>query len=426
MKPYWKQVRIGEIGQIITGHTPSRKEPRYFGGKYPWIKPTDIEKNIRFVQKTDENFSDLAYEKYKKALLPKLATCVVTIGTVGEKICLTKESSFTNQAVNAIIPNNTQYDSMFVFYLLKYNLPLVAKRDSGTASGRHNISKVNFSNIPITVPVLLEAQKRISRTLALFDDLIEINLERIRILEEVAKAIFNEWFVDFRFPGHNHLEMASSKLGRVPSSWDLVRLADVLDALESGSRPKGGIDSTVRDIPSIGAENIIGLGTYDYSKEKYVTKQFFQRMKHGHVCNGDVLLYKDGAGIGQKAMFRNGFPHQECCINEHVFILRTNERCNQSYLYFWLDLPTMTQRIKDLNANAAQPGINQSQVKGLPILVPDSSLLRAFEDLTEPLLTELFNLANKNRVLYEIRDLLLPRLMSGETNVDETENGSFR
>jgi type I restriction enzyme S subunit len=177
----------------------------------------------------------------------------------------------------------------------------------------------------------------------------------------------------------------------------------------------------MRDVPSIGAENILGLGKYDFSKEKFVSREFFEKMKRGHINNCDVLLYKDGAKIGRKSMFRDNFPHSECCINEHVFILRTNEKCGQAYLFFWLDQPDITAGIINLNANAAQPGINQEDVKGLPILLPDRKLLDLFDEFVEPLLAKLFNLAKKNQVLRRTPDLLLPKLISGELDVSELE-----
>ena len=207
----------------------------------------------------------------------------------------------------------------------------------------------------------------------------------------------------------------------VPEGWEKITVGGVLSEIESGSRPKGGIDPTERGVPSIGAENILGLGQYDYSKEKFVSREFFEAMNRGHIQSGDVLLYKDGAHIGRKSMFRDGFPHKVCCVNEHVFILRTNNRCRQSYLYFWLDQPEMTQNIRNLNANAAQPGINQAGVKGLPILLPDQRTLELFDSIIDPVLSQFFNLAKKNANLRRTRDLLLPRLVSGEIDVSELE-----
>lgn len=93
----------------------------------------------------------------------------------------------------------------------------------------------------------------------------------------------------------------------------------------------------------------------------------------------------------------------------------------QNYLYFWLDQPEMTQKIRNLNANAAQPGINQLGVKGLPILLPLKSLIDDFENISEPLLAELFNLAKKNNLLRKTSDLLLPKLISGEIDVEKLD-----
>ena len=134
-----------------------------------------------------------------------------------------------------------------------------------------------------------------------------------------------------------------------------------------------------------------------------------------------MALYKDGAKLGRKSLFRDGFPHSECCINEHVFLLRTDGRSSQSYLYLWLDLLNMTQAIINLNTNAAQPGISQKKVRSLPFLLPDRETLDAFEQIVEPLMATLFNLAKRNMALRKARDLLLPRLISGKVDVSNHE-----
>jgi len=277
-----------------------------------------------------------------------------------------------------------------------------------------------FARAEIWLPDML-TQHKIASILSAYDDLIENNLRRIKILEEMAKAIYDEWFVKFRFPGHEKVKMVESELGLIPEGWEITTIGNVVATIESGSRPKGGIDPEAKGIPSIGAENIIGLGRYDYSKEKFVTPEFFDNMNRGHIHSGDVLLYKDGAQIGRKSMFKDGFPHIRCCINEHVFILRTNERCTQNYLFFWLDQPDLTQKIINLNANAAQPGINQSGVRSLPILLPPIEMLNNVEQIMEPMLQLLFNCAKKNNILRQTRDLLLPKLISGEIDVENLD-----
>ena len=309
-------------------------------------------------------------------------------------------------------------DPSFLYYYLGQTEIVSWIYNQAIGATMPNLNTSIIRSIPITYPYLNE-QKKIASILYNYDDLIENNTRRIEILEEMAKLIYEEWFVKFRFPGHENIKMISSDLGEIPEGWKIIRVGDLLRSLESGSRPKGGVGDLENGVPSIGAENIIGLGIYDFSKEKYVSFEFFNKMKKGIVKHKDVLLYKDGAQIGRKTMFRDSFPHKKCCINEHVFILRAKDQSYQNYLYFWLDLNLMTENIKNLNSNAAQPGINQEDVKSLPILVPPAEIVLKIDRILEQILNQIFVLAKKNRNLRKTRDLLLPKLISGEIDVSD-------
>ena len=257
-----------------------------------------------------------------------------------------------------------------------------------------------------------KAQERISNILSAYDDLIENNQRRIALLEEGAGQLYCEWFVRLRFPGHEHIRVTDG----VPEGWNSVRFEEVLMELESGGRPRGG--ATEGDgIPSIGAENVLGLGQYDYTKEKFVPEAYFERMTRGVVRNRDVVLYKDGANVGRSSYFGEGFPHPKCAVNEHVFILRTQPFLGQSFLYFWMVRDENRQAIANLNANTAQPGISQEKLKGLPFLLPNDRLTRAFNEAVESQIKQVFTLALMNQKLSHARDLLLPRLMSGHMAV---------
>lgn len=144
-------------------------------------------------------------------------------------------------------------------------------------------------------------------------------------------------------------------------------------------------------------------------------------MKRGKIQSLDVLLYKDGAQLGRKSIFGENFPHSKCCVNEHVFILRTNEKCSQYYLFFTLDTVVNTEKIKQLNTNAAQPGINQAQVNGLTIILAQRNIIEKFDVIISPIVSEIFKLCIKNQTLKQTRDILLPRLISGEINVENME-----
>jgi type I restriction enzyme S subunit len=189
----------------------------------------------------------------------------------------------------------------------------------------------------------------------------------------------------------------------------------------SGCRPKGG--TTEYGVPSVGAENVLGLGQYDYSKVKYVPVGFFEKLrdKGADVRPKDVLLYKDGAQLGRKTYFDYSFPHETCAINEHVFILRAKELEWQPYLFFWLDQDRVTQKIINLNSNSAQPGINKSGVLGLKILYPSSGVIHKFECIISLLIQHLFTNCHESSTLAALRDTLLPKLISGEIRVPDAE-----
>ena len=123
-----KEISISEIGNIFTGNTPSRKNPEYYGNHTLFIKPTDISKETKYTYTPEECYSKLAYEKYKNSLVPKGATCVVTIGSIGEKLTKAHKECFINQAMNAVVPNEN-FDEDYVYYLLKFNIRQLKKFD---------------------------------------------------------------------------------------------------------------------------------------------------------------------------------------------------------------------------------------------------------------------------------------------------------
>jgi len=279
--------------------------------------------------------------------------------------------------------------------------------------------------------------------LGTLDDKIELNRRMSETLEAMARALFKSWFVDFdpvrakmegrwqrgqSLPGlPAHLydlfpdRLVDSELGEIPEGWEVGTLGQVLGELVSGARPKGG--AAQEGVPSVGAENVIGLGRYDFSREKYVPRDFFNELqrKGAAVRPGDVLLYKDGAQIGRKTYFDCGFPHEQCAVNEHVFIVRAKHAHYQRYLFFWLDQDWMTQEIISLNSNSAQPGINQQGVRALPLLKPPDAMVQAFDRLSKKLTDRLFAACHESRTLSALRDALLPKLIRGEIRVKDAE-----
>jgi len=209
--------------------------------------------------------------------------------------------------------------------------------------------------------------------------------------------------------------MVESEIGLIPKGWEVKNLGDVLTALETGKRPRGGAQE--EGIPSIGAESIRGLGKFNYSTTKYVSEEYYQRMPTGKVRPYDVLIYKDGAGAGSfVAMLGENFPFKEFAINEHVFLLRSN-KVPQIYLFEWMNNSKQKRLMVELAQKSAQPGLNQQDTKAIPILVPSVQACKAYENAVKPIISCIMRNAIQNRTLEELRDSLLPRLISGELKI---------
>jgi type I restriction enzyme S subunit len=304
-------------------------------------------------------------------------------------------------------------DARFAYYFLQ--TMGFERLDAGASNP--SLNRNHIHTISVWWPPL-PIQRRIAGILSAYDELIENSQRRIKILESMARGLYREWFVHFRFPGHESVPRVPSPLGEIPKGWEVATLGAHLAALESGKRPKGGIREVENGVPSIGAENIKGIGQHDFASEKFVPRDFFQEMRKGIVRDRDVAIYKDGAYIGKSSYFRDGFPHVECSVNEHVFLLRASGvRLKQNALYLWLQEPDTVQTIRSKNANAAQPGINQRTVGGLQLTLPDSQIAVQFDQLVDPLVAEVINLAKKIENLRRTRNLLLPPLLSGQIDV---------
>ncbi len=374
-------------------------------------------------EERSEYISEKTYSSWMSRGYPQRCDIVLTTeAPLGEVAQLrTAERIALAQRVILLRGNANIINQQFFFQAIKS--PFVQagfqQRASGTTVLGIKQSELRKVNIPCPP---LPTQRKIAAILSAYDDLIENNLRRIKILEEMAQNLYREWFVKFRFPGHEQARFVDSPLGRIPDDWEVVTLGDHLIALESGKRPKGGAQNITNGIPSVGAENIFGIGRHRYQSEKFVSHDFFDAMRKGIVKNGDVALYKDGAYIGRSSYFRDAFPHTKFCVNEHVFLLRTTgKRVTQNVLYLWLQEPDTVSEIRANNANAAQPGINQSGVNGLKLIVPPIEILNYVDATGELNLATIISLAKKNEIIRRTRDMLLPKLISGEVDVSDLD-----
>lgn len=381
-----KYVKVKDLGQIVTGNTPSTSDMSNYGDFMPFIKATDIILGSRYTYITEQRYSEKSYKKYKANVIPKGSTCIVTIGSIGKKMTQAHTDLFVNQAINAILPYE-QYDKDYIYYATKYAvLPQLKIYDSGTTSGRENISKSSFSNIRLYVEEDFSTQQKIASILSAYDRLIENNTRRIRLLEQMAENLYKEWFVRFRFPGHENVEMVNG----LPKGWKLKHYVDELDI-----RYGKGLATELlqkEGFPVFGSNGQIGF----YKSYMYEDPQ--------------ILISCRGASSG---IVNISLP--KSYITSNSLVCERTEKTES--LYEYLKYYFLNNNLVQYQTGSAQPQITISNIGKLKLLIPEVNVQRNFSEKIKGIDLEMYYLQLQNQLLTRQRDLLLPRLMSGKLEV---------
>ena len=380
--------------------------------------------------------------KFRRSRLCGGEVLLTLVGTLGEVAIVPENLRDWNVArAVGVIPVRKDPGSLWVSICLRSSFIQHCISTWATTTVQATFNLRDLAKLPIPIPPT-SIREAIAHVLGTLDDKIELNRRMNATLEAMARALFQSWFVDFdpvrakmdgRKPARMDAETAGlfpssteeSFVGRIPKDWQFTPLESVLDTLETGGRPKGGVSGISSGIPSIGAESIVGLGRFDYAKTRFVPVEFFESMRKGHIESRDVLLYKDGGRPGEYephvSMFGDGFPFERCSINEHVYRLRGNKRVTQEYLYFWLTSESALAEMRVKGTGVAIPGLNSTAVRSLGVIVPSPPVVEAFNRFAEPLIGTILKNAMQSRTLATLRDTLLPKLLSGELSVKRAQ-----
>lgn len=396
----WQKVQICDLGKVVTGDTPPKTKPEFYGSAYPFIKPTDMKIGQRYTYNFEDSYSEEGFKKYRKKLIPAGATGVVTIGSIGQKLTLLHTPCFVNQAVNAVIPDPRKFDSMYVYYLLRHNIHLVKSADTGASSGRENVSKSIFSGLEVIATLDKNEQQRIAAVFNPYDCLIENNQRRIKLLEEAALRLYREWFVALRFPGHERVKVVDG----VPQGWERLPIAASLSYLNRGIAPQ--YDDNAPGL--VINQKCIRHGCLDLTPARHQAKEVRGEKL---LQIGDVLINSTGTGtLGRVAQVRS--PVVNCTVDTHVTIARPT---NQAALAFWgVALLEMEARFSEMGIGATnQQELIRAHVGAIESLVPPAKLQTDFHARAWPIFLQSDKLGQQSEILKQARDALLPRLMSG-------------
>ena len=416
----WKEYKIGELCKISSSKRIFAYE--YTNSGIPFYRGKEIiEKQSGNKISTELYISNERFNEIKQKYgVPQKGDMLLTsVGSLGVPYVVQDETFYFKDGNLTWFSDFNNLDSRYLYYWFlspegKYNIDNKSIGSTQKALTIDALSKFN-----IKLPSLIE-QKRISNFLSSLDDKIELNRQINDNLEQQAQALFKSWFVDFE--PFKDGEFVNSELGMIPKGWEIVRIGDIKHRLESGRRPKGG--ATLHGVPSIGAENIKGLGYYDYSKTKYIPLDFANSITKGKVKGFELLIYKDGGKPGyfipNFSIFGDGFPFEYMFINEHVFLLDFFNPEFNVFTYFYMQTPYIMSQLNSIGGKAAIPGINSANVEFLPIFdLNNNEWIYKFGKLIMPLIQQILSNCKSNMKLTQLRDTLLPRLMSGELKINE-------
>ena len=315
-----------------------------------------------------------------------------------------------------IMPNTEKIDPYFLYSYIRTAEFYQTMSNHMTGSGQPTIPMKTIRVLKVPVPSMKE-QKIIASFMKSINHTIRNNEIINKNLEQQAKAVFKSWFEDFTPFDEPLIETPAGIYA--PASLQMVQIVNIPHVLETGKRPKGG--AVASGIPSIGAENVKQLGVVNFSSAKFIPEEFAAKMKTGAINGYELLLYKDGGKPGtfipHFSMFGEGFPYQKFFINEHVFKLDFGNKGFNEFAYFFMQTDYAYHWLANNGGKAAVPGINQQNVKDIWIFSPENSKVKEFGEWVQPLFTTILKNCAQNVKLAELRDTILPKLMSGELNI---------
>jgi type I restriction enzyme S subunit len=280
-----------------------------------------------------------------------------------------------------------------------------------TGAAQPKLSQANLRLIEIPLPSI-PIQRHIAGILSAYDDLIENCQRRIQILEEMARSLYREWFVNFRYPGHESVPLVPSALGEIPQGWEVKKLADLCARMESGGTPKRSTTEYWEggDIDWYKTGELWDGFLFE-SQEKITTR--------GH-RESTARLFEPGTVLmaiyGSPTVGRMGILTTHGSCNQAALgLVADNNLISQTFLYFVLY--SLRDYFNGIAQGAAQQNISKEKVAGAIAIVPPKRTVQAFDDCALPIFSQIKTLQQKARNLRQTRDLLLPRLMSGQLEV---------
>ena len=369
----WKKHKLSEIGTVVGGATPSTTVERFYGGDIPWLTPKDLSNfQDRYIERGERNITQEGLDSCSAQLLPANSVLFSSRAPIGY-VAIAKNPIATNQGFKSIIPNE-KVDSLFLYYILRYNKERIEAMGSGTTF--KEVSGAVMKNVEISLPSL-EEQRRIAGILGAIDDKIENNRRINTNLELQAQALYKQWFVDNR-----------------SEDWETLTLDDVAAISAGGDKPQVCSEQKTQEcnIP-IYSNSIDREGLYGYTNNPRIIENSITISARGTI--GYVCLRTE--------------PYVP--IVRLISVIPTHDNMSAYFLYLW----ALTQNIS--GTGTTQQQLTVPAFRTTKIVVPSQEILIKFNKVVKPIFDSIKQYKKENITLATLRDTLLPKLMNGEIKI---------
>lgn len=372
---------------------------------YPFVGMERIQPGMRYVMHEEDRSYTGGGTRFchGDTLFARITPCLEN-GKIAQFVAETEGCGFGSTEFFVLRAKAGISDPSFVYYLSQTDLLRnTAIKSMVGASGRQRADIESLRSLELELPVYAE-QKEIGSTLSLYDDLIETNRRRIALLEEAARLLYREWFVNLRFPGHDQCKMVDG----LPVGWSHKTVGEMTSFLSRGITPK--YDDAAPGM--VINQKCIRDGRLSLA---FARKQSKEVNAVRLVRVGDVLINSTGAGtLGRVAQIRVPIP--DCTVDTHVTIVRPLEP--DSIGFFGVALLELESLFSTMGVGATnQTELGRADIGALLLVVPPPEIRNAFHDRVWTIFDQIETLSQANLRLAQVRDELLPKLMSGAIQV---------
>ncbi|MBW4647250.1 MAG: restriction endonuclease subunit S [Kastovskya adunca ATA6-11-RM4] len=433
----WKDIRLGDVAKVISGFAFKSKDFQPEG--IPIIKIKNIRVgavDLSEVDHVDSSFLSLDTKYHVKGgdiLISLTGSHLTQPNSVVGRVALHSSSlghCLLNQRAGKIIVTKPEIcNKLFLFYSIyaEEKRRKIALMALGAAS-QANVSPSQVESVEIKLPPL-PTQRKLAAIISAYDDLIENNTRRIEILEEMARSLYREWFVNFRFPGHEQVKMidSTSEFGLIPEGWEVLPIDElikrgILEKNQDGNHGEKHPKSTNYvpvGIPFIMAKDLAN-NILNLANCQLISNEQAQSLRVGFAKKGDVLLTHK-ATMGRVAIV----PQVENFIvltpQVTYFRIKNSSSLNQAFLYCTFTSDRFQDILSGQSEQSTRKFISITNQRNIKILYPSPDWINKFGKIINDVLNLKQSLYSKNVNLRQTRDLLLPQLISGEIDVENID-----